>query len=135
MKRPELLIAVLMALVSPALAFNEPDSFLDVKWGDTPDAAREIMWKRDGNVSCESGVYGQCAGETTIGDVKVSLLMMFHDGRVSGVSGFFPSHKYRVIRAMFVERYGQPAKTETARVAGTRTRAIARCMVDPPARA
>ena len=112
------IIAILLVVrsASPALAFNEPDSFLGVKWGDTPDAAREVMWKRDGDVRCESGVYGQCIGETTIGDLRITIVMRFEGGHFSGATGFFQSRQYRQIRAMFVEKYGTPTKTETETV-------------------
>jgi hypothetical protein len=110
---------LLLALSSaaPAAAWNEPDSFLGVKWGDSPDTAREVMGKRDGDVRCESGRYGHCVGETTIGDVRIILAMTFDDSsRFAGAIGSFASRSYRDVRAMFVEKYGPPTKTETGKV-------------------
>jgi hypothetical protein len=116
---------LVLAVVSSAFAFNEPDGFRGVPWGATEaqmrkaasvvgceDYARPDRWQGDRN----------CFVEFKIGDIAVDSLYVFRGNKFVKVIMRFPSPDFARLVTIFQERYGEPTtkSRDLAEWVGTR---------------
>ncbi len=113
-KRLQYLLICSFFLVSPAFAWNEPDGFKGLKWGDPPSEIEasfpkgktlpelEQLFKVDARSS-----YIQ-RFNITIGDIRTGGLFYFLDGGFVHLSLLIKSAQFLILAAIFRERYGEP---------------------------
>lgn len=117
---------------------QEPSSYRGIPWGAAPSAlvphleATETGRRGDdfrfiaGKCLCDGGSecpakkimdppppQRHCFSKIEVGGVVLTETWTFLVDRLAGVNLTFDSGDYRTMRAMFVERYGEPSKTET----------------------
>ena len=120
MKTAAMVIGLALALVAaPTLAWDEPDSFLGIKWGDAPEAGQAAIKERNGRTDCKAGTYvggpqTHCFAWLNLGTVPLSGNLRFTTEGFVWAFGGFPSNQYTALRAMFVEKYGEPTSTKEA---------------------
>jgi hypothetical protein len=104
----KLALAILLTLATPALAWNEPDSISGVRWGATQGDLRVQLQRAGETVRCDSPEL--CVNlRASFGSVPVDIKYIFpKDGKLEMVILTFRPADYRKLRAVFVERYGEP---------------------------
>ena len=104
----KLALALLLTLATPALAWNEPDSISGVRWGATQEDLRVQLQRAGETVRCDSPEL--CVSRrASFGAVPVDITYLFpKDGKLEMAIVTFKAPDYRKLRAVFVERYGEP---------------------------
>jgi hypothetical protein len=101
-----LVILLILAFSSPALAWNEPSGFRDVPWG----ASIETVKEKIPELTC---LEASCSGTLPVGPTKPYANVMFRNGGLDNIVLIFPAVDFFALEPIFVERYGQPtAKTD-----------------------
>jgi hypothetical protein len=107
-----LLAVALLLLGSPALAFNEPDSFRGVPWGAAKSEAVSILAAAGEAPTCD-GARACRTRETMIGSVPTTVVYQFdEDDRFEAAILTFHPSRHDALRAIFVEQYGPPSRTQ-----------------------
>lgn len=113
-----LLTFMLMSLLlaTPALAWDEPDSFRGVPWGASLLELQTVLQRAGEDVDCKRYVPpfgGFCMGfGVKIGPAVVNNMYLFSkDGKFESVRMSFQVVHYPSLRAIFEERYGPPTTT------------------------
>jgi hypothetical protein len=107
-------LALALALVvaaAPALAFNEPDGFRGLKWGETKDDLDAAATKRgDATVLCPPSrpPHAICSTEAMIGPTPATVDYRFRDERFVAVSLRFQPDEFSGVAETFIQRYGSP---------------------------
>ena len=111
----KLALALLLTLATPALAWNEPDNVGGVPWGATQEDLRVQLQRAGEAVWCDSPEL--CVSlRASFGSLPVNITYIFpKDGKFEMAILTFSPTDYRKLRAVFIERYGEPvsARTET----------------------
>jgi hypothetical protein len=97
-----------VVLATPALAWNEPDSFRGVPWGATQEVARDLLSKREGIVCSDNG--GCFTQDGKVGPVSVGIAYEFGEGKLEAAILSFAPRDYDALLAIFRERYGAPTE-------------------------
>lgn len=108
MKTTLLLSAVALLLVaSPALAWDEPDSFRGVPWGASAEEAERILRERGDLPYCPDG--GRvCSIDARVGPVPTKTILGFKDGQFTNAFTTFRPVDYPTLKRIFIDRYGTP---------------------------
>lgn len=113
MKRVLFWFIFLLTLIEAPLsyAFNEPNAFRGIPWGDTEQAVVEKIY---GEVCSDTKDISMgdrvCAGNFSIGSVAIKGVFSFLEGGFIGVSLTFNSLYFDVIKKIFILKYGSPTK-------------------------
>jgi hypothetical protein len=116
MKTTGTVIGLALALIaSPAHAWDEPDSFVGIKWGAKPEDGLAALRERALDAQrippkCETGRYTGGPQTTCKATLRLGTTMLLGDFRFTDAGGFFwafgtlPSRDYEALRAMFIEK-------------------------------
>ena len=105
-------VALLVALVTPALAWDEPDGFRGVPWGASREELRVHLQRTGVSVTCGGKVLGCTGPQLSIGPASVRAYYLFApdaDKFEVVLLTFAPAH-YAALRTIFEERYGAPSR-------------------------
>ncbi len=117
-----LIFLLLISFPSAAVAWNEPDSFVGIKWGTTPEEGLVALRERSLDAArtppqCTSGTYAggsrqtNCKATLKLGTALLWGDFRFNDAGFAWAFGTFPSRDYETLKLMFVEKYGEPTAT------------------------
>lgn len=113
---------------------NEPDGYRGLKWGASVGAAAEVLdsaemclciYGTDDNSVCKPKPEKDpekipsrrvCFTTFDVGPVKVKDQITFVNDALAAVSMTFDTDDYERIRAIFIEKYGEPASREASEV-------------------
>ena len=80
--------------------WDEPAGFRDIPWGAPPATVKRAL----PDFSCST----TCSGHLMIGEIRVFTLIGFETGGMNLVTLLFPANSFNKMKAIFIERYGQP---------------------------
>lgn len=118
--RALLLLVLPLISLSPAsaLAWNEPEGFRDIPWGTPWTVVVEKLYDPQGwmhRFSCDTQNHRSCSGQLTIGSARASAMIHFGTGEIGMDEIYltFPADDFALMKAAFVEKYGDPTSRET----------------------
>jgi hypothetical protein len=107
------MVALFVAFVTPAFAWDEPDGFRGVPWGASREELQVHLQRAGDTVTCSgTGMVGCTSRGLKIGPAVVNAAYFFApdaDKFEVVYLSFGPTH-YKALRAIFEERYGTPSK-------------------------
>lgn len=128
-------VMIMSVLVFPVFAYEEPDNFRGIKWGASPDEAKEIIreqrrqrgvkFDRQGfgepphkfvtEIVPKDGVRTREFDQTTffgfydtVGEAGVNITLRFKDNKFVQAELRFVPGFFSILEAAFKERYGAP---------------------------
>ena len=114
-------LALAMTLVvvaaGAALAWDEPDAVRGLTWGASQEDLRRVAKDRGepAPLCAPAPPHETCMTGGEIGSVRATIHYRFRDDKfVSTALGFLPTD-FSLIRAIFVQRYGDPTKRREER--------------------
>ena len=112
MRYGSMILVILVLTMTPAWAFNEPDSFRGIPFGASEATARASIRMFCNDTTPPHRVADRiCGDEATIGDVSVKGYFFFTEDRFLSGALNFPSKSFASIEASFIERHGPPTTT------------------------
>jgi hypothetical protein len=104
---------VIFLLSTPCvIAWNEPTGFRNIPWGTRPEVVRQHF----PDFRCEQGIKhdtirNSCRGDLKVGTIQVFAIIAYETGGMDSVSLHFTPEDFAEMKAIFIERYGQPTET------------------------
>jgi hypothetical protein len=128
MKGLRLVVLILALVPRSAYAWEEPDSFVGIKWGATKEEAVVALRERGMSITvpptCDPGrtITGAtlCRASVMVDTIVLTGTFRFTDQGFAHASIRFDPSRYPELRAMFVEKYGEPTSTSSKEI-GTRS--------------
>ncbi len=114
----KILTIVLVAMPAIAEAWNEPDGFRGLPWGTRESRIRlESGWAGCDDLRDRSMADRVCVVRSELGpaEIRAFLFLRQAEGLQSVFFTFDPTH-YDAVRAIFLERYGEPTRRLPGRV-------------------
>lgn len=109
MKLLFLILLLFISLVSPVLAWNEPDGFAGFKWGTPPEPImKEYVTRPDVKPEDVGTRLKRFRAGYAVGNATLHVNFMFLDGGFAAADFSFELKDERELRQVFLERYGTP---------------------------
>jgi hypothetical protein len=103
-------IVITLAMSSLAWGWEKPTGFRNIPWGTTMSQAKALR------VSLVQTHYQTYADSIMIGQTKAALMLRFDSGGLDLFTLIFPSADYPTIKALFIERHGEPTQAKQSTV-------------------
>ncbi|MGH7782330.1 MAG: hypothetical protein ACREO5_00575 [Candidatus Binatia bacterium] len=110
------LLALLMLVVPPASAFDDPEDFRGLKWDASESEAlrlfpelRKLQTARSPSRPPGTSLYSLL--NVKLGDIAVNIGFGFMNGQFAHALISFPDKDFSAVEAAFIERYGPPTTT------------------------